>query len=468
MLNRRYSCWRCSLQLLLICLLLGGSASAYAIDTYDPATNVLTIPLVVVGPTTYTNVKITVGIVIGVGSGAAANTYDTYSSATNQLTIPAVLVGTTTYTNVVITVGSVISVGGSVPTPMTPPSTSPTEGPGDVGNFFPFTQGNTWAFQGTSSTSGGPTANFVNAIVITNPTEIRGVTVTAFTEINPENTGQARRTFFTKDSRGIINQGNDDPTDLLTPQLVPFQEVLFPLQVNSSFEQVHKTGLNFGNATADVISQVTVAAFEVVNVPAGTFPNSAEIATQATVTVTRSSDGVKVTATGVQTWWFASGVGLVKRTSVMTTDGVTETVTEELIGHVAGDSPLTNEGSRSILAPTPFTVIVSLNKPIIGQVATRGESFYSVSGLIPGTTHTVSITRLPVLGLLPGTNLSNSVIGAADLHVFPDATFSFEADCTLRVASPQTCTLITGSSLYFSVRAGPIERVGARYIIQVE
>ncbi len=116
MLNRHYSCWRRWLKLLLISLLLGGSAGAYAIDTYDPATNQLTIPLVIVGNTTYTNVRITVGNVISVGGGAAANTYDTYSSATNQLTIPAVLSGATTFTNVVITVGSVISVGGSTPT----------------------------------------------------------------------------------------------------------------------------------------------------------------------------------------------------------------------------------------------------------------------------------------------------------------------------------------------------------------
>jgi hypothetical protein len=38
---------------------------------------------------------------------------DVYNSATNQLSIPSVLVGSTTYTNVVVTVGNVISIGGS-------------------------------------------------------------------------------------------------------------------------------------------------------------------------------------------------------------------------------------------------------------------------------------------------------------------------------------------------------------------
>ena len=37
---------------------------------------------------------------------------DTYDPATNQLSIPSVKVGSATYSNVVVTVGSVISVGG--------------------------------------------------------------------------------------------------------------------------------------------------------------------------------------------------------------------------------------------------------------------------------------------------------------------------------------------------------------------
>ncbi len=121
MRNRRFSFWHHPLQLLSILLLLGGSVGAYAADTYDAATNVLTIPLVRVGNTAYTNVRITVGDLIGLGGGAAASAFDTYDTATNQLTIPSVLVGATTYTNVVITVGSLISVGGSAPVPASAP-----------------------------------------------------------------------------------------------------------------------------------------------------------------------------------------------------------------------------------------------------------------------------------------------------------------------------------------------------------
>lgn len=92
----------------MLCLLM---PAARAADSFDPATGILTIPLVVVGNTVYTNVRITVGVVLGIGGGTAASTVDSFNGITNQLTIPSVTVGSLTYTNVVVTVGSVLSVG---------------------------------------------------------------------------------------------------------------------------------------------------------------------------------------------------------------------------------------------------------------------------------------------------------------------------------------------------------------------
>ena len=86
--------------------------------------------------------------------------------------------------------------------------------------------------------------------------------------------------------------------------------------------------------------------------------------------------------------------------------------------------------------------------PTVGFVETRSESYYSTTGLAQGT-HTISIV---------------GVTDAADLHV---------GDCTLYslphvVAEAQECKItISGSELYFSVSAGPLNRVGAGYIILV-
>lgn len=99
---------------LLIFALPGFLVCVHAADIYNAANNQLTIPQVLVGNTTYSNVVITVGNVISVGAAPAIGTYDTYDGA--ALTIPAVSVNGMTYYNVKVTVGSLLSVGGQAST----------------------------------------------------------------------------------------------------------------------------------------------------------------------------------------------------------------------------------------------------------------------------------------------------------------------------------------------------------------
>jgi hypothetical protein len=101
------------LKVLLLAFGLAASVNARAADTFDPATGVLTIPLLVIGNTAFSNVRITVGGLVGVSGGAAVNSYDTFSGG--QLSIPALQLGANVFTNVVITVGSVLGVGGATP-----------------------------------------------------------------------------------------------------------------------------------------------------------------------------------------------------------------------------------------------------------------------------------------------------------------------------------------------------------------
>jgi hypothetical protein len=92
-----------------------GSVLNQVIDSYDPATRILTIPLVQVGARYYRDVQITVGTVLGVGvAKGPSGVFDSFDGATAQLTIPVVRIGSTLYTNALITVGAILSVGGPV------------------------------------------------------------------------------------------------------------------------------------------------------------------------------------------------------------------------------------------------------------------------------------------------------------------------------------------------------------------
>lgn len=83
----------------------------WAVDTYNPSNNQLTIPSVNVSGTTYINVIVEVGRVLGVEGGAPKSFMDSYNMSRNELSIPSVLVNGNTFTNAVITVGNVVSVG---------------------------------------------------------------------------------------------------------------------------------------------------------------------------------------------------------------------------------------------------------------------------------------------------------------------------------------------------------------------
>jgi hypothetical protein len=68
--------------------------NAWASDTYDSSTSILTISSVAVGDILYTNVKATVKSVESIGASSVTDSYDTYNTLKNQLTIPMVYVGT--------------------------------------------------------------------------------------------------------------------------------------------------------------------------------------------------------------------------------------------------------------------------------------------------------------------------------------------------------------------------------------
>ena len=96
----------------LLGLFLLTSEFCWAVDTYNPTNNQLTIPSVDVSGTTYNNILITVGNVVSIEGGSPNGLLDKYNTTLNQLYIPSVQVGGETYTNVVITVDKVLSVGG--------------------------------------------------------------------------------------------------------------------------------------------------------------------------------------------------------------------------------------------------------------------------------------------------------------------------------------------------------------------
>jgi hypothetical protein len=183
-------------------------------------------------------------------------------------------------------------------------------GPGDIGNYLPLNQGNTWHYRGTKFG-----LDYQNTVRVTGRKTIGTVATTILTQSNPDGEGVTQEEYILKDTQGISEYGTNDARDTLSPHLVPYQLLRFPLAPNSSFTSVNRTGVDFGqdldgdgrNESAGISSQVSVIDTESVTVPVGLFTNALKVQTLSTLTVTFSSDGTSETVTSTQTQWFAPG-----------------------------------------------------------------------------------------------------------------------------------------------------------------
>jgi hypothetical protein len=92
-------------------ILLFFSAEIFAYDTYDSGTGGLSIPLLQVGSTVYSDVVVTIGDLINIEENIFLEPFDVFNSATERLRIPRVFVGDEEYRNVTVTIGSIVSIG---------------------------------------------------------------------------------------------------------------------------------------------------------------------------------------------------------------------------------------------------------------------------------------------------------------------------------------------------------------------
>src|SRR4029077_7739989 len=151
------------------------------------------------------------------------------------------------------------------------------------------TQNNLWQYSGSQSLTGQPppTTTYANTRTITGTKVIGSTTTVVSGETNSFNAGAASQEYLVKNTTGLTIWGNNDVTDQITPQLVPYQALRFPLQPGSTFQPFNKQGLDFGqdldgdgkNETASTSSQVKIMEAETITVPAGTFPNTIRVET---------------------------------------------------------------------------------------------------------------------------------------------------------------------------------------------
>jgi len=296
--------------------------------------------------------------------------------------------------------------------------------------YFPFTDGNVWVSRVTDTDNGIVTASYTDIAQRVGSRMVGNVMTLVMSHTSLPSVTM-NESYFTKDTTGIMTYGSDDQADTISAALVPYRLVSFPIQVGSSFRQVNKANIDFGqdldgdgiNEKIAITADVIVRGFESVTTDAGTFQNSLRIDTNVIETLTLSTNGSSITATGVECYWFAQDIGPVKQTTTIAAGGTSSGSTEELTGYMvdgrrSGLSLQVSPATATINAGSTVQMSVKLldatNSELIAVPAewSSGSSTIATvnaAGLVTGKkAGTVNIT--PSVGGVVGPSVSLSVL----------------------------------------------------------
>ncbi len=324
---------------------------------------------------------------------------------------------------------------------------APASGPGDTMAYFPSSVGNEWFY---NTTNNDPKASAPNGYVtdsVTGTKAVLGVTATVVTDTDTTSLSGATESYYYISPGGVTVVGNNDPKDLVTSQIAPYVQLLFPVRAGPvSSLTAHGLTLSYDSSgkpiTIDFTQTVNNIGTEVVTTSAGTFTNALKQVSTVNGTATDSATGQAVGVSGTVTSWLAPGIGLVDQTTSATAGGITVTHSQDLRGYFLG-------GVQHGLG-TPYVAIAGLGSgnsnvatPGAPAVATDGTNFLVVGG---------NLATNPMTGKLlsPGGNVI--------------ATLTFATSSTIPVAAfdgMNYWVVFTGVAGSNAVQSCLVQRVSA-------
>jgi hypothetical protein len=188
-------------------------------------------------------------------------------------------------------------------------------GPGDVGLHFPFSAENRWVTNVPGTTSGAWQSHEVSGT-----RTVLGQTATVLASFDLDTRSPLGESYSTVNDHGVIELGNNDSSDTLTPALVPYYSARFPLSVGDAFTSLQCSNLDYGedldgdgkNEFLDVQLTVAVAAVEPVVTDLATYPDAVRVEQRLALTLRASGSSQRVTQEGRVKDWLAPGVGQVR------------------------------------------------------------------------------------------------------------------------------------------------------------
>jgi len=129
--------------------------------------------------------------------------------------------------------------GGGQPTPAPPPTSSitgsefaPTSGPGDTQSYFPIGAGDQWFYDAMTDDPQASVSTGFSVVSINGSHTVKNVSATVVTTASPIGTSTGTLdNYYYASAGGITYLGNNDATDGVTPAIIPYPQLLFPVTV---------------------------------------------------------------------------------------------------------------------------------------------------------------------------------------------------------------------------------------------
>lgn len=304
--------------------------------------------------------------------------------------------------------------GGPPPPTVTGNGFAPTTGPGDTGSYFPVGAGDAWLADVTTTDPKASAPSGTGTVTVTGTTTIKGATATIFSVANSTSVAGPFNSYFSVSNGGVTNLGNNNPGDTLSPLIIPYGQLLFPVQVGQVSNVVGQN-LAFGKdaagnpITLDLTQTISNAAMETVDVPAGTFTNAIKQTT--TVNATAHDGTQSVPITGNETTWYAPGVGEVKDQTTASSGGTTISSTTDLRRYTINGTAHGIGASGSLDASLVTANCQTSSQPM-PSAASDGTNFLVVAYACSAASGTVQANWIGLLLGSDGTMLKSVNITA--------------------------------------------------------
>lgn len=334
--------------------------------------------------------------------------------------------------------------GGGPPPPPQPSVTgngaAPTTGPGDASSYFPIGAQDSWVLDYTTNDPKASTASGTETATATGTMMIGSLNATVFSIDNTTRAAGPYDTYYALSNGGVTAAGNTDATDTISPLIVPYVQLLFPVALGQ-ISQVTGTNLPFGKdasgnpITLNLTQTISNAAMETVDVPAGTFVNALKQTTSVSATAMDGMQSAQIT--GTDTSWYAAGVGEIKDQSSVTAGSTTIAAEGDLRRYLingqwhgiapsgALESSLNTVGCAGALDATPAITSDGTNFLVVVFGCTASDTTARWRGVLVGpdgsVLNTVTIATPTAIGPTAYLQAATGFDGTHYLVVYEDA-----------------------------------------------